>query len=77
MKVRSAAIATIAAVAIGAGTLAPAASAWDECPPGTNNPEYCEHGHHHHHHHHHHDGWGGLFGYYGRSGASLGTSAHL
>jgi hypothetical protein len=78
MKVRNAAIAAIAAVAIGGGTLARAASAWDECPPGNDNPEYCEHDHHHHHHHHHHhDGWGDPYGYYGRWGASLGTSAHL
>jgi hypothetical protein len=76
MKVRNAAIAAIAAVAIGAGTLAPGALAWEECPPGTDNPQYCEH-HRHHHHHHHHDGWGDLYGYYGLWGASLGTSARL
>ena len=55
MKLHRAALAAVAAAAIGGGTLAPGAFAGegDECPPGTNNPEYCEHHHHHHHHHHH------------------------
>ena len=65
MKVRSAAIAAIAAGAIGAGTLAPGASAWDECPPGNDNPQYCEH------HHHRHDWGSDPWGYFGRWGASM------
>ena len=76
MKIRSAAIAATAATGIGAGTLAPGASAWEQCPPGSNDPQYCEHHRHHHHHHHHHHRWG-LYGYYGRWGAAVGTSSHL
>jgi hypothetical protein len=45
----------VAAGAIALGTLAPAAQAREECPPGTHDNEYCEHDHHHHHHHHHGD----------------------
>jgi hypothetical protein len=78
MKVRSAAIAAVAAVAIGAGVLAPGASAWDQCPPGSDNPQYCEH--HHHHHHHkpppHHWGWD-PWGYFGRWGAAVGNTARF
>jgi len=76
MKIRSAAIAAIAAAGIGAGILAPGASAWEQCPPGSNDPQYCEH-HHHHRHHRHHRGWGDPYGYFGRWGAALGTSSHL
>lgn len=77
MKVRSAAIAAFAAAAIGAGALAPGASAWEQCPPGSHDPQYCEQHHHHHHHHHrHHRGWN-PYGYYARWGASLGTSTHF
>jgi hypothetical protein len=53
---RAALVAAVAAVgAIAAGTLAPGAQAWEQCPPGSHDPEYCEHHHHHHHHHHHGD----------------------
>jgi hypothetical protein len=73
MKLPSAAVAALAAVAIGAATLAPGASAWEECPPGNDNPEYCEH--HHHHHHHHRSGWDPSSDY-GRWSSSLATAVH-
>jgi hypothetical protein len=69
MNVRSATIAAIAAGAIGAGTLAPGALALEQCPPGSDDPEYCEH-HHHHHHHHDHQGYD-PWGYFERWGASV------
>ena len=46
------AAAVVAAGAIAAGTLAPGAQAWEQCPPGSHDKQYCEHHHHHHHHHH-------------------------
>ena len=48
------AVAVIATGAIAAGTLAPGAQAWEHCPPGSDDGQYCEHHHHHHHHYHHH-----------------------
>ncbi|MBV9606814.1 MAG: hypothetical protein JO027_16990 [Solirubrobacterales bacterium] len=59
MKRNRAVLATAAAVAASAVatvTFAPGAQAWDRCPPGNHDREYCEHHHHHHHHHHHGDG---------------------
>jgi hypothetical protein len=47
--------AVVAAGALAAGTLAPGAQAWEQCPPGSHDEQYCEHDHHHHHHHHHDD----------------------
>jgi hypothetical protein len=50
--------AALTAMAIAAGILAPAAGAgqtWGRCPPGSDNPNYCEHHPHHPHNHHHHD----------------------
>jgi hypothetical protein len=44
------AAAAIAADALAAGALAPGAQAWEKCPPGSRDKQYCEHDHHHHHH---------------------------
>ena len=52
---RAALLAAVAAGAIAAGTLAPGAQAWEQCPPGSHDKQYCEHHHDHHHHHHHGD----------------------
>jgi hypothetical protein len=45
-----------AAAGISATLLSPAAIArpTKKCPPGSNDPEYCEGGGHHPHHHHRH-----------------------
>ena len=40
----------LAAGALAAGALAPGAQAWEKCPPGSRDKQYCEHDHHHHHH---------------------------
>lgn len=59
MKRHRAALAVVVAagaLAAGAGALAPGAQAWDRCPPGDQDKQYCEH-HHHHHHHHWWDNW--------------------
>lgn len=54
-------VAASAVAAIGAATLPSGAAAWEKCPPGSQQHQYCEP--HHHHHHHHHHGWGWGWGY--------------
>jgi hypothetical protein len=69
MKSHTATLAAVsAAVAIGAAALPSGAAAWQRCPPGSYNQQYCEPVHHHHHHPPYWGwgwGWGGWGGWGG------------
>ncbi len=56
-------VAAGALAALGAATLPSGAAAWERCPPGSQQHEYCEPLHHRHHHHHHGWGWAWGWGY--------------
>jgi hypothetical protein len=61
MKHRTAALVVLALATAGLTPAVAAGSRGDQpCPPGTDDSDYCDHGHGHHHHHHHHPpppGW--------------------